>query len=70
VDLSRGCRQRARIRRRDRRSAHRREDASPDGRLYSDRSQIALRMLSQREAPTGEAAIRARIASAIAFASR
>ena len=35
--------------------------------LYSDRSQIALRMLSQREAPTGEVAIRARIASAIAF---
>jgi len=35
--------------------------------LYSDRSQIALRMLSQREAPAGEAAIRARIESAIAF---
>jgi len=35
--------------------------------LYSDRSQIALRMLSQREAPAGEPAIRARIESAIAF---
>lgn len=35
--------------------------------LYSDRSQIALRMLSYTEAPADEALIRSRIESAIAF---
>jgi 23S rRNA (cytosine1962-C5)-methyltransferase len=35
--------------------------------LYSDRSQIALRMISQREARADESLVRARIASAIAF---
>src|SRR5688572_19759335 len=35
--------------------------------LFSDRSQIAIRMLSRSDAPAGESLIRARLESAIAY---